>query len=173
MDKTLNFTDYLAKVKKIIKDNKGKMNDIGRAIRWIDFNEYEVEPNMEYFKEQYELNIPPEQTVCNLRNNVDELYRKIDDFNDDVILHEVSSRNLERDVIRDAWTSDLEDELNDRSDSNFVNKYNLDEEELLDLLNIKVKTYNSKKEMIAEALDFNNYFSYTLEDVINKIKEIW
>lgn len=173
MKRIVTFSHYLSEIKRIIKENRSQMNNIGRAIRWLNFQEYEVEPNMEYFKEQYEAEIAPEQSICDLRDNVDDLYRRIGDFDDDVILHEVSSRNLERDVIRDAWTSDLEDEIEDRSDSNFVNKYALDTDELMDLLRMNNNTYKSSKEAICEALGLYNSFSYSLDEVISKIKEIW
>jgi hypothetical protein len=173
MERIDTFSHYLAKVKQIIKENRGQMNDIGKTIRWLDFQECEVEPNIGYFRESYEAEIIPEQAICYLRNNIDELYRKISDFDDNVILNEVSSRNLEQDIIRNAWTTDLEDEINDRSDTNFVNKYALDTDELMDLLKMNNNTYNSSKEAICEALGFYNSFSYSLDEVINKIKEIW
>jgi len=170
-----SFDDYMQCIKDLIKNSRHESSEMGRSIREIHFLEDEVEPNFEYFRECYDSHEDPEYVVSNLKYNEDELFRKINHLTDNQILAEVYSRRLTKDVISDADTDDLEDEIEDRWDATMVKKSRLSIEELLDILQEKGHycDYGNPKAVIYEVLDFNNSFSYTLDEAIAKIKEIW
>ena len=170
-----SFEDYIESIKDIVRNNREESNELGRSIREIHFHENEVDANFEYFRECYDSNETPEYVVSNLKYNEDELFRKIDNLTDNKILEEVNSRCLAKDVISNADTDDLEDEVEDRWDKTLYKLRDIDVEDAIEILRGKGRydDYSSPKAIICEALDFNNSFSYSLEDVINEIKKIW
>lgn len=170
-----SFEDYIESIKDIVRNNRKESNELGRSIREIHFHENEVDANFEYFRECYNSNETPEYVVSNLKYNEDELFRKPEHLTDSFILNEVTSRCLTRSVISNADTDDLEDEVEDRWDKTLYKLRDIDVEDAIEILRGKGRydDYNSPKAIICEALDFNNSFSYSLEDVINEIKKIW
>ena len=170
-----SFDDYMQCIKDLIKTSRHERTEMGRSIREIHFLEDEVEPNFEYFRECYDSHEDPEYVVSNLKYNEDELFRKPEHLTDSFILNEVTSRCLTRSVISNADTDDLEDEVEDRWDKTLYKLRDIDVEDAIEILKGKGRydDYSSPKAIICEALDFNNSFSYSLEDVINEIKKIW
>lgn len=170
-----SFEDYIESIKDIVRNNRKESNELGRSIREIHFHENEVDANFEYFRECYNSNENPEYVVSNLKYNEDELFRKPEHLTDSFILNEVTSRCLTRSVISNADTDDLEDEVEDRWDKTLYKLRDIDVEDAIEILKGKGRydDYSSPKAIICEALDFNNSFSYSLEDVINEIKKIW
>ena len=170
-----SFDEYMQCIKDLIKTSRHESTEMGRSIREIHFLEDEVEPNFEYFRECYDSHEDPEYVVSNLKYNEDELFRKPEHLTDSFILNEVTSRCLTRSVISNADTDDLEDEVEDRWDKTLYKLRDIDAEDAIEILRDKGRydDYSSPKAIICEALDFNNSFSYSLEDVINEIKKIW
>lgn len=172
-----SFDEYLCLVHQLVNDNRLEHNKMGRSIRRINFSVDEVYPNKNYFKECFESNLTPEESIENLCNINDGLLRYVNNIPNSVILEEVSDRYLTQEIISDADTDDLEDELRDRWDSNLVNLYDISDSDLIDELNRR-KSYsafdkNESKAIISEALGFNNSFGYTVEEAIEEIKKIW
>lgn len=172
-----SFDEYLCLVHKLVNDNRLEHNKMGRSIRCINFSVNEVYPNKNYFKECFESNLTPEESIENLCNINDELLRYVNNIPNSVILEEVSDRYLTQEILSDADTDDLEDELRDRWDSSLVNLCDVSDSELMDELNRR-KFYsdfdkNETKAIISEALGFNNSFGYTVEEAIEEIKKIW
>lgn len=98
----------------------------------------------------------------------------IEDISDFDLINEISARMLESEVLQNVSTSDLEDELSSRIDSTFTDIKDLDEQDLYHLLtNIKKHNYNTKKEIISEALGFYNSFAYTIDEAIEELKKVW
>lgn len=170
-----SFEDYVESIKDIVRNNRKESNELGRSIREIHFHENEVDANFEYFRECYDSHEDPKYVVSNLKYNEDELFRKPEHLTDSFILNEVTSRCLTRSVISNADTDDLEDEVEDRWDKTLYKLRDIDVEDAIEILRGKgcYDDYSSPKAIICEALDFNNSFSYSLEDVINEIKKIW
>ena len=170
-----SFEEYLEIIKKLIECNLGKSTEIGRSIRELNFKVHEVEPNYQYFRECYDANERPEIVLENLRLNDDELYRKIDDITNSQILNEVSSRGLEDDIISSSLTSELEDELETRYDAELINRFELEEDELLHLLSLKNKKYleEDSKAVICEHLGFYNSYGVTYEEACEELKKFF
>lgn len=170
-----SFEDYVESIKDIVRNNRKESNELGRSIREIHFHENEVDANFEYFRECYDSHEDPKYVVSNLKYNEDELFRKPEHLTDSFILNEVTSRCLTRSVISNADTDDLEDEVEDRWDKTLYKLRDIDVEDAIEILKDKGRydDYSSPKAIICEALDFNNSFSYSLEDVINEIKKNW
>lgn len=172
-----SFEDYLESIKDVIKNNKKEFNKIGNSIKSINFSESEVDANFEYFRGCYDSNDTPEVAIINLKYNDDELFRKIDRISDDMLIQEVSSRNLEYRIISDIDTDRLEDELEGRWNSKLVKLYNVEDEDLIDELvrRGRFSVYGSQnaKTIICEALGLNNPFAYTKEDIITEIKKLF
>lgn len=172
----MSFDDYLKEIKKLIKENKNTRNNIGRSLREINFMEDEVEPNFQYFRECYDANEGPEFVLENLDRNDGDLFRLVDNLTNSTILHEIRYRDLEVDVIEDCNTSDLEDELENRYDTDFVNKHKLDIDELVYLISLKKPDHvvlGNPKDVICEALGFYNSFSPTYEEVCEELKKLF
>ena len=171
-----SFDDYMQCIKDLIKASRHESTEIGRSIREIHFLEDEVEPNFEYFRECYDSHEDPEYVVSNLKYNEDELFRKIDNLTDNKILEEVNSRCLAKDVISNADTDDLEDEIEDRWDATMVQKSRISREELLDMLMERGYDYrdvSSPKAIICELLGFYNSFSVTFDEAVNELKKLF
>lgn len=170
-----SFDDYMQCIKDIIKKSRHESTEMGRSIREIHFLEDEVEPNFEYFRECYDYHEDPEYVVSNLKYNDDELFRKIDNIPNSRILSEVTSRCLTRDVISDADTDDLEDEIEDRWDATMVKKSRLSIEELLDILQEKGHycDYGNPKAVICELLGFYNSWSVSYEEACAELKKLF
>jgi hypothetical protein len=171
-----NFEEYLKIVKEVIKNNCKENNEIGRSLRKISFLEAEVDANFQYFRECYNNDESPEYVISNLKYNEDELYRKIDNITDSCILDEVNTRNLTNDVISQADTYDLEEEIDDRWDKTLYKLRDIDVEDAIEIIKQKNGYYNdytSPKAIISEALGLSNSYSYTVDEIIEKIKKIW
>ena len=172
----MSFDDYMDVIKELIKNNKKERNDIGRSLREINFTVEEVEPNYQYFRECYDANEKPDFVLKNIDRNESDLFRLVDNLSNDTILNEVKFRDLESDVLDDCYTTELEDELESRYDSNFVNKYSLTVDELIELLSCKKNqfvTFGEPKDVICEALGFYNSFSPTYEEVCEELKKLF
>lgn len=170
-----SFDDYMQCIKDLIKNSRHESTEVGRSIREIRFLEDEVEANFEYFRECYDSHEDPEYVVSNLKYNEDELFRKINHLTDNQILAEVYSRCLTKDVISNADTDDLEDEVEDRWDKTLYRLRDIDVEDAIEILRSKgcYDDYGTPKAVICETLGLSNNFAYTLDDVINEIKKIW
>jgi hypothetical protein len=162
-------------IKDLIKTSRHESTEMGRSIREIHFLEDEVEPNFEYFRECYDSHEGPEYVVSNLKYNEDELFRKIDNLTDNKILEEVNSRCLAKDVISNADTDDLEDEVDDRWDKTMVRKQYLNVEDLLEMLAERGKYYDygNPKDVICELLGFYNSFSVTFDEAVVELKKLF
>ena len=172
-----NFRDYITEIENLVKNNRFQHNVMGRSIRKTDFSEDEVYPNKCYFEQCYNANMTAEEAVESLCGNAQDLLRYINRIPNDIILEEVNSRYLTCQVLSDADTDDLEDELRDRWDSNLVNLYDVSDDDLVDEL-IRRKKYayvdkNGAKSLICEALGLNNSFAYSVEEIIEEIKKIF
>ena len=169
-----SFEDYIDQIKSLIKENRKEFNEIGRSLRYIHFLEDEVEANFEYFRECYDNNETPEHVVINLRYNDEDLFRKINNITDDCILQEVYNRSLIRDVISNADTYDLEDEINDRWDKTTVTEY-LSDEDFLYKLGLKgaLDVYKNPKDIICELLGFYNSWGCTYEEAAEALKKFF
>jgi hypothetical protein len=168
------FEKYIDDIKSLIKENKTYGTKLGSTILSINFRECEVDANFKYFKKQYDLGKTPYESLINIDLDEDDLYRCIELLTNKQILEQVSRRDLESDIISDAWTSDLEEELETRYDTNLVNINNLDKDELICLIKQKYGAdFSDPKEIICEALGFYNSFGYTTEEVIDGIKKIF
>jgi hypothetical protein len=171
-----SFDDYMQCIKDLIKTSRHERTEMGRSIREIHFLEDEVEPNFEYFRECYDSHEDPEYVVSNLKYNEDELFRKIDNLTDNKILEEVNSRCLAKDVISNADTDDLEDEIEDRWDTTMVQKSRISREELLDMLMEQGYDYrdiSSPKAIICELLGFYNSWSVSYEEACVELKKMF
>ena len=170
-----SFDDYMQCIKDLIKTSRHESTEMGRSIREIHFLEDEVEPNFEYFRECYDSHEDPEYVVSNLKYNEDELFRKIDNITDNKILEEVNSRCITKDVISNADTDDLEDEVEDRWDATMVKKSRLSVEELMDLLQEKghYSDYGNPKAVICELLGFYNSWSVSYEEACVELKKLF
>ena len=170
-----SFDDYMQCIKDLIKASRHESTEMGRSIREIHFLEDEVEPNFQYFRECYDSHEDPEYVVSNLKLNEDELFRKLDNITDYWITNEVKYRSLSRDIISDADTDDLEDELRDRWDTSMVDKNHLSIEDLKEMLfNRGIDcAYGEPKDVICEVLGFSNSFAVTYEDVISELKKMF
>ena len=173
-----NFITYLNSIKEIIETNYLLNNSIGRSIRAIRFSIGEVDANFQYFKDCYDDGQTPENAVLNISYNEDVLFRKLTDVSDKFILDEVDNRYLSKDVISDASTDDLEDEIEDRWDCTMVKKSRLTLEEIIELLEERRcrSDYGTPKQVICETLGFYNSYSVTNDEIIEKLKEklnIW
>ena len=176
MNDITTFDDYLKKIKNLINDKSLVTTKLGRSISRIGFREHEVEPNISYFKDCFENEISPEKVLEELYYNTDELYRKIDDFNDSDIVGQVSHRMLRSEILSDCDTCEIEDELDSRYDTSYVNVHKLSKEELIDLLSEKIGydySVYSKKNVICDALGLSNSFSYNIDEIITEIKKIF
>ena len=91
------------------------------------------------------------------------------------ILEEVNSRCITKDVISNADTDDLEDEVEDRWDATMVKKSRLSVEELMDLLQEKghYSDYGKPKDVICELLGFYNSWSVSYEEACAELKKIF
>ena len=170
-----SFDDYMQCIKDLIKTSRHESTEMGRSIREIHFLEDEVEPNFEYFRECYDSHEDPEYVVSNLKYNEDELFRKIDNITDNKILEEVNSRCLTKDVISNADTDDLEDEVDDRWDKTMVRKQHLSIEELLEILAERGKytDISNPKAVICELLGFYNSWSVSYEEACVELKKFF
>ena len=170
-----SFDDYMQCIKDLIRTSRQERTEMGRSIREIHFLENEVEPNFEYFRECYDSHEDPEYVVSNLKYNEDELFRKIDNITDNKILEEVNSRCITKDVISNAATDDLEDEIEDRWDAIMVKKSRLSVEELMDLLQEKghYSDYGNPKAVICELLGFYNSWSVSYEEACAELKKMF
>lgn len=170
-----SFDDYMQCIKDLIKTSRHESTEMGRSIREIHFLEDEVEPNFEYFRECYDSHEDPEYVVSNLKYNEDELFRKPEHLTDSFILNEVTSRCLTKDVISNADTDDLEDEVEDRWDATMVHKSRLSVEELLDILREKghYSDYGDPKAVICELLGFYNSWSVSYEEACAELKKMF
>lgn len=82
-----SFEDYIQGIKNLIILHKKDMkSDLGRTIRNIDLTCDEVDINYDYFREAYDANETPEYVLNNLKYNTEELYRKIDNVTDDMLI---------------------------------------------------------------------------------------
>lgn len=171
-----SFEDYIESIKDIVRNNRKESNELGRSIREIHFHENEVDANFEYFRECYDSNETPEYVVSNLKYNEDELFRKPEHLTDSFILNEVTRRCLTKDVISNADTDDLEDEIEDRWDATMVQKSRISREELLDMLMERGYDYrdiSKPKAIICELLGFYNSFSVTFDEAVNELKKLF
>lgn len=170
-----SFEDYIQDIKNlIILHKKDKKSDLGRTIRNIDLTCDEVDVNHDYFREGYDANETPEYVLNNLKYNTEELYRKIDNVTDDMLIQEVNSRSLGKYFLNDMDTSDLEEELESRWD---YTKYDISlvcTSELVEELKDRGHYVFEGKNLINNlclALGLNNTFAYTKEEIINEINK--
>ena len=170
-----SFSDYMIDIETLIKKNKYEHNNIGRSIRKINFGIEEITPNTEYFKTCYDSDMSPEEAIESLSGMGNELYRKIKRITNDVILEEVHNRYMIHEVLSETDTDDLEDEVRDRWDSNLVNIYDIDDDELINELvrrgQYSVSNEKGAKAIICEALGFSNSYAYSKEDIIAEIEK--
>lgn len=173
----ITFGDYMLNIDMLIRNNKEEHNNIGRSIRKINFGEEEITPNTEYFKRCYESNITPEKAIENLIDVNDELFRKINRLPNDIIVDEVDNRYLTFEILSNADTDDLEDELKDRWDSKLVDLYDVDDTDLIDEL-VRRGQYSAfdkkgAKSIICEALGFSNSYAFSKEEIIAEIEKLF
>lgn len=168
-----SFDDYLEDVKKLIILHKTDMKSkLGRTIRNIDLTCDEVDVNYDYFRETYDANETPEYVLNNLKYNTEELFRKIDNVTDDVLIQEVTKRGISRYLLENIDTRDLEEELDGRWD---YNKYDIsffNTSELIEELKERGHYVFEGKNLIHKlclALGLNNTFAYTKEEIIKEI----
>ena len=173
MEYSGTFEEYISEIKDIIKWKNKQSGPVNYAITTLNFHVDEIEPNLRYFKECYELKQTPEVVLTNLKHNEDELYRKVSSISNAYILDEVSNRRLENVIIEDAWTGDLEDELEGRWDTKFVDKNSLSVTDLREMLFDKCgNAYTGKpKDVICEALGLYNSFGWTDEEIIEELRK--
>lgn len=170
-----SFDEYLEDIKKLIilhkKDMKG---DLGRTIRNIDLTCDEVDINHEYFREAYDANETPEYVLNNLKYNTEELYRKIDNVTDDILIQEVNNRSFGKYFLENIDTRDLEEELEGRWD---YSKYDISlacTSELIEELKDRGHYVFEGKNLfynLCLALGLNNTFAYTKEEIIDEINK--
>lgn len=170
-----SFDEYLDEIKKLIILHKKDMkSDLGRTIRNIDLTCDEVDVNHDYFRETYDANETPEYVLNNLKYNTEELYRKIDNVTDDILIQEVNSRSLGKYLLENIDTRDLEDELEGRWD---YSKYDISlacTSELIEELKDRGHYVFEGKNLIYNlclALGLNNIFAYTKEEIIDEINK--
>lgn len=173
----ITFGDYMLDIDMLIRNNKEEHNNIGRSIRKINFGEEEITPNTEYFKRCYKSNITPEKAIENLIDVNDELFRKINRLPNDIIVDKVDNRYLTFEILSNADTDDLEDELKDRWDSKLVDLYDVDDTDLIDEL-VRRGQYSAfdkkgAKSIICEALGFSNSFAFSKEEIIAEIEKLF
>ena len=170
-----SFDEYLEDIKKlIILHKKDIKSDLGRTIRNIDLTCDEVDVNHDYFREAYDANETPEYVLNNLKYNTEELYRKIDNVTDDILIQEVNNRSLDKHFLENTDTRDLEEELEGRWD---YSKYDITlacTSELIEELKDRGHYVFEGKNLfynLCLALGLNNTFAYTKEEIIDEINK--
>lgn len=170
-----SFEDYIQDIKNlIILHKKDLKSNLGRTIRNIDLTCDEIDVNYEYFRETYDANESPEYVLNNLKYNTEELYRKIDNVTDDMLIQEVNNRSLGKYFLEDMDTRDLEEELEGRWD---YSKYDISlvcTSELIEELKDRGHYLFEGKNLIHNlclALGLDNTFAYTKEEIINEINK--
>ena len=170
-----SFDEYLEEIKKLIILHKKDMkSDLGRTIRNIDLTCDEVDVNHDYFREAYDANETPEYVLNNLKYNTGELYRKIDNVTDDILIQEVNNRSLDNYFLENTDTRDLEEELEGRWD---YSKYDISlacTSELIEELKDRGHYVFEGKNLfynLCLALGLNNTFAYTKEEIIDEINK--
>ena len=170
-----SFEDYIQDIKNlIILHKKDLKSNLGRTIRNIDLTCDEIDVNYEYFREAYDANETPEYVLNNLKYNTEELYRKIDNVTDDMLIQEVNNRCLGRHFLDDIDTDDLSRELESRWDYTKDSIDNYSTIELIDELHDRGEEVFKHKNLIANlciALGLNNTFAYSKEELINEINK--
>lgn len=175
----MEFTEYKTKIKELIVTVNGRgMIDSEIAMRVIKFlglRMCDVDNNETYFKECLESNYDPIKAIESLRYNENELLRDIESFSDELLMEEIKSRRLHLDIIRDADTDELEDEIENRWDKSLCRANQMDRGELLDALGLtedNIYTTNDPREAICKALGFNNGFAYTKEEILDEVNKV-
>ena len=101
-------------------------------------------------------------------------YVSIDKASNDELLDEIEHRDLIDRCVSMARTWQLEDELSYRWDATMIKLENASREELMEALGIEegdiVDKESSCKDVICKALGFTNSFAYSVDDIINEIK---
>lgn len=179
----MKFTDYKKEIRELIitVNGKGKIDSevAMRTIRFLGLRMCDVDNNEAYFKECFEKGYSPFEAIESLRYNESELIRDIEAFSDDLLIEEVNSRKLHIDIIRSADTDDLEDELDNRYDTNYVKLYQVSDSDLIDELRSRgyssyecgASPENAIRAVICNALGLSNHFAYTIDEIIEILKE--
>ena len=179
----MKFTDFKKEIKELIVtvNGRGKINSetASRTINNLGLRMCDVDNNDAYFKECFENGYSPVKAIESLQYNENELIRDIEGFSDELLVEEVKSRRLEVDIIRDADTDDLEDELDNRYDAIYVKLSQVDDTDLIDELRSRgyssyecgVSPENTTRAVICNALGLSNHFAYTIDEIIEILKE--
>ena len=179
----MKFTEYKKEIRELIitVNGKGKIDSevAMRTIGFLGLRMCDVDNNEAYFKECFEKGYSPFEAIESLRYNESELIRDIEAFSDDLLIEEVNSRKLDIDIIRSADTDDLEDELDNRYDTNYVKLYQVSDSDLIDELRSRgyssyecgASPENAIRAVICNALGLSNHFAYTIDEIIEILKE--
>lgn len=169
------FQQYVFEAKTLIKENGGSNRAIKRNIINLGLDSDFVDANVKYFKEQYEAGYTPDNVLEQIETDIDELYLKIKDLDDDYVIDVVNDRRLGKYCINDIDTDDLEMELESRFDSSYRDINSLSRDELLEELGLNesdiIDHDKSLIYVICRALGFNNGFAYTKEEIIEELKK--
>lgn len=135
----------------------------------------DIDNNDDYFRPLFDEGKTPIEAIESLKYNEDELFRTIDSFSDEILLKEIENRKLEREIIGDTSTYDLEDEILGRWDCELIKPSELTKDELLERLGIEednICTSNNLKEIICKVLGFSNSFAYSKEEILKELERV-
>lgn len=170
-----SFDDYIYELKDIAKTHRCDKNQLGINIRTLQIDSDFIENNISYFREQYDSNYTPINTLSQIETDIDELLFKLTDIPDDNLIEEINNRNLGKYCIEYIHTDDLEEEVLSRWDKSLIEPGKFSRDELLEELGIDegdiLDGNDSVKAVICKALGFNNSFAYSKEDIINEINK--
>lgn len=118
------------------------------------------------------LNGKPLSLVGRIKRLID--YALIDKASNNELLDEIENRGLLGRCISMASTWELEDEISYRWDAKMVKLEDASREELMEALGVEegdiIDKESSCKDVICKALGFPNSFAYSVDDIINEIK---
>ena len=176
----MKFTEYKTKIKELIVTVNGRgvidSETAMRVIKFLGLRMCDVDNNETYFKNCFEEGQTPIKAIESLRHNENELLRDIESFSDELLMEEIKSRRLHLDIIRDADTDELEDEIENRWDKSLCRANQMDREELLDALGLtenNIYDLSDKREALCKVLGLSNSFAYTMDEIINEVEKVF
>ena len=168
------FDEYVETIHKLYLKHCKLNDDIAKSIRSSGITYDGIDANKIYLQECYDSMVQPENVLKNIKYDTDELFRKLEDISDDELCFEITKRNLNRDVLTDIDTYDLEDELSNRNNRSDILLGEASREDLLERLGIdesNIIQNETTKQVICRALGFPNAIAYDVNDIIEEIRK--
>lgn len=173
----MTFTEYIEEIKNTINVSKDISNksDVAKIIRNINLTEDEISINFDYFTDLFSAGKTPIDAILSLKQNEDCLYRLCSKFTDSIIVDEVTARGLENDVLTEMDTDDIEWELDKRYDASYIKLSQADDDTLINELRdrgyneIEIGYNDNRKAIICQALNLNNSFAYTDDEIVDAL----